>query len=304
MKTSYKILWIDDEPSSIDTDKEDVKEFLDSYGIRADINFVEALDDGSIKDRIEHSLKDPDLDMLMVDYHMDGLRGDELVKLIRETDHIYLPVIFYSSSPISELFDAVRESALDGVYIANRNFFINKVTDVIKSLLVKEQTTKQVRGLLMEGVSEVDSRFFDIFFKSWNKLDINGKIEFHKYAKEIVNERKKSMDKAVELFPDDIPTFESFIADNFSTTKYDTYTRWRFVKKILSMTNHDSLRLAVLNRFTSNDEVTNKPINILRNEYAHKTRKNLETLHSAELCVHIRKELSSQLANIDAIEAG
>lgn len=94
MKIAYNILWIDDEPSSIDTDQEDVKEFLEEVGIRPDINFVEAPADGSIKDRLEHHLKNPDLDLLMVDYHMNGLQGDQLVRLIRETDHIYLPVIF------------------------------------------------------------------------------------------------------------------------------------------------------------------------------------------------------------------
>lgn len=304
MKTSYKILWIDDEPQSIDTDKEEVEEFLESYGIRPDINFVEALDDGSIKERIEHSLRDPDLDILMVDYHMDGLSGDELVKLIRETDHIYLPVIFYSSSPVDELFDAVRNSALDGVYIANRTFFINKVREVITSLLVKEQTTKQVRGLLMEGVSEVDSRFFDIFGKVWKKLSSEDKEHFFSYATELSEERRKSFEKSINSFPQDLAAFEEYIMKYFPTTKYDTYTRWRLMTKLLTMTKQNVEHIELLKRFGDTADQGTKPINGLRNEYAHKTRKVLEQQHSPELCVHIRQELRAHIANIDSIEAG
>ena len=170
MKTAYKILWIDDEPDNTTQDRDDVEEFLEEFGIRADITFAEAPDDGSIRDRIQHDLANPDLDVLVVDYHMAGMSGDELIHLIRETDHVYLPVIFYSSSTTEEILDAVREKQLDGVYIANRRFLLEKFKDVVRSLLKKEQTSKQTRGLLMEGVSELDARLREIYDQSWEKL--------------------------------------------------------------------------------------------------------------------------------------
>ncbi|MCY4325971.1 MAG: response regulator, partial [Rhodobacteraceae bacterium] len=148
MKTSYNILWIDDEPNNTQPDQIDITEFLEEFGIYADIKLVEAPPDGSIHDRIKDNLSNPELDILIVDYHMNGLSGDELVHLIRNTDHVYLPVIFYSSSPEEEIFDAVCTKRLDGVYIANRRFLMDKFKDVVRSLLNKEQTTKQTRGLL------------------------------------------------------------------------------------------------------------------------------------------------------------
>lgn len=302
MKTSYQILWVDDEPSSTDVDRLEVEEFLDKYGIRADIDFVDAPDDGSIKEKIEHHLKNPDLDLLMVDFNMQGLRGDELIKLVRETEHVYLPVIFYSSSSVRELFDAVRSSELDGVYIANRDFFMVKVRDVIQSLLVKEQTSKQTRGLLMEGVSEVDAQFWEIFSKVWGNIDDQKRSELKSYLLSILKDRQKSTARSVAEFPEDVVKFSEHINEKFLSTSYDTYTRWRLTKKLLELVDHNDKNIQVLKKFATSDNGS-QPLNKLRNDYAHKTRKVLEDGHDAERCITIRRELREQLANIDAILA-
>lgn len=300
MKTAYNILWIDDDPKSTDTDQEDVKEFLEEVGIRADISFVEAPADGSIKDRLEHHLKDPDLDLLMVDYHMDGLQGDQLVRLIRETDHIYLPVIFYSSSSVSDLLDAVRAAELDGVYIANRTALIQKVRSVVGSLLVREQTVKQVRGLLMEGVSEIDTQFYEIFLKVWPKLNADQQSEVARYLKSIVDERVKSATKKADGLPLDAQGLGTHLTDKFLTAAYDTSTRWRLTCKILGILGHAEAHIAELKKFAE-AEGGETPLNSLRNDYAHKSRKLLSESHDINRCIKIRKSLRAQTANIDAI---
>ena len=299
MKTAYNIIWVDDDPASIETDQEDVRDFLEEFGIRADINYVEAPADGSIHEKLEHSLSDQELDLLLVDFHMEGLRGDQLVKLIRESDHVYLPVIFYSSSSVAELLTAVHDAALDGVYIANRDYLINKVKDVVRSLLAKEQTVKQVRGLLMEGVSEIDARFEEIFFKVWEDCSQDNKAEVYKYLLAIISDRVKQAAKREETFPDE-DQFGKHLRTEFLTSKFDTYTRWRLTKKLLELTDHAPADVARLKEFGMK-EGDAKPLNGLRNDYAHKTRKLLATDHSAERCIEIRRELRAQFANIDSI---
>ena len=275
MKTAYKILWIDDEPRSTDTDQEDVTEYLGELGIRAEINFVEAPEDGSIKERLDRHLKDRDLDLLMVDYNMPGLQGDELVRSIRESDHIYLPVIFYSSSAVGDLLDAVRQAEIDGVYVANRDALIVKFKSVVGSLLVREQTVKQVRGLLMEGVSEIDTQFCEIFNKVWPKLDNKQQADVAQYLKSIVDERVCSASKKSQDLPLDPEKFGEHLTKNFLTTAYDTYTRWRLTQKILSMSGHDEQRVMELKRFAKSGS-GEKSLNDLRNDYAHKSRKLLD----------------------------
>ncbi len=300
MKTAYNILWIDDEPKSTDTDQADVRDFLEESGIRADITFVEATEDGSIKERLEHHLKDPDLDLLMVDYNMVGLQGDQLVRLIRETDHIYLPVIFYSSSSVSDLHEAVRDAQLDGVYIANRTALIQKVKSVVGSLLNREQTVKQVRGLLMEGVSEIDTQFYEIYLKVWPKLTEDQQVDVAAYLKEIVDERAKAAKKKADAFPSDAESLGNHLSEKFLTAAYDTYTRWRLTRRILDITGHVEDYIAELKKFADieGDEI---PLNKLRNDYAHKSRKTLSENHNIERCIAIRRSLRAQAANIDAI---
>ncbi len=236
----------------------------------------------------------------MVDFNMVGLQGDQLVRLIRDTDHIYLPVIFYSSSTVETLLDAVRSAELDGVYIANRDFLINKVKDVIGSLLVKEQTVKQVRGLLMEGVSEVDAQFFEIFSKVWADIDEEKRKEIGAYLRDIVANRVKSAKSKLAKFPSDAENFNDHIRTKFLTAAYDTHTRWRVTMKILELVDHSTGDLAELKKFAKKPE-GEKSLNELRNDYAHKSRKLLADGHTVEHCVSIRKTLRAQFANIDAI---
>lgn len=303
MKTSYQILWIDDDPNSTLEDREDAEEFLEEFGIRADITFIEALDDGSIRERIQHDLKNPELDVLVVDYHMEGMSGDELVHLIRETDHVYLPVIFYSSSSVEEIFNAVREKKLDGVYIANRLLFIEKFKEVVRSLLTKEQTSKRTRGLLMEGVSEIDARFKEVFDQAWAKISPDQRTDLREYLSSIIAEKSTGAQRSFDRFPADIETFAAHMETEFVSKAYDTHTRWRVALKMLNMLEHDEDERAVLKEFIERPDQPDQSLNSIRNDYAHKTRTKIDAEHTKEKCVQIRRELRRQQANMDGIIA-
>lgn len=299
MKTNYNILWIEDEPENIEDDKESIREFLDTFGIDSIFDIVEAKSDGSIHDKIQQSLKNPDLDIIMVDFNMPGLKGDELIDMIRGTDHVFLPVIFYSSSTVEQLFAAVKDKSLDGVYISNRKRLADKAESVLRSFLAKEQTTKQARGLLMEGVSEVDANFKEIFSKIWSKSSDEIKHQIISYVHKIFSDRQSSHDDKMKKVPTDIKGFEQYIIDRFSTTEFDTYSRWRVIKKFSEQLGYDPQMTSILTAFAQkSSEAPLLPLNSLRNNYAHKTRLELEGQHSGELCIRIRKELKEQLLNV------
>ena len=92
MKLSYKILWVDDDRGCFDLHEAEIIKYLGSYGIYADITFIEDSNDGSTRLKLIPNLKNADLDLILVDFHMTDLQGDELIRLLRHTDHIYLPV--------------------------------------------------------------------------------------------------------------------------------------------------------------------------------------------------------------------
>ena len=324
MKISYKILWIDDELGSIKDDRRNVEDFLEEFGIHADISIItNSVDqsilkdfleefgihadisiitdsmDQSILDLVRKHIDNPELDILLVDYHMKGMDGDKLVSQIRNTDHVYLPVIFYSSSSIEVILKAAYDAQLDGVYITHRDHLTQKFENVARSLLNKEHTTKRTRGLLMEEVSEIDAKFKDVYEQAWGKLTEGNRDKLTNYLKEIVEKQAQYANNKSKEFPNDTTAFSSHMDKEFLSKSYDTYTRWRVVRKMLNYLEYDDLSSRnILKRFGPQEE--DSLLN-LRNIYAHNTRLKLEESHSDEKCVEIRRELRHQQSNIDRI---
>lgn len=296
MKISYKILWIDDQLDHIEEDRIGAEEFLEQFGIHADISTVTNPADQSIPDSVEKHIRNPELDLLLVDYHMDGMNGAELVDRIRNTDSVYLPVIFYSARDIEDILKAAYDAQLDGVYITHRNQLIGKFRKVVQSLLKKEHTTKRTRGLLMEEVSEIDARFKAIYESVWEKLSEDNRQKLIQYLKNIIADQAKNAEKKSEKFPADLESFSRHMDEKFLSPSYDTFTRWRIVCKMLEYMEYDSGNREILKEFK------NRLLD-LRNTYAHRTKQELQENHSEDQCVEIRREIRRQLDNVNHIIA-
>ena len=298
MKISYKILWIDDEPTYIEEDRKAIEDFLEKYGIRAEISTVTKLEAQSISGLVS----DPELDILLVDYHMKGMDGAELVGEIRNTHHVYLPVIFYSASNLEVILEAASKAQLDGVYLAQRDYLTQKFESVAESLLNKEHTTKRTRGLLMEEVSEIDARFKEIYERVWEKLIDEDRDILMKYLRKIIEGRAKDATKKPEKIPNNLIDFSRHMDDKFLSSFYDTNTRWRVVQKMLEFLRCDlGDSKIVLKEFILRED--GDSLNGLRNIYAHTTRQELQEGHSTEKCVNIRQEIHRQQDNISRIVA-
>jgi len=303
VKTEYLILWVDDEVDQVDV--RNVREFLDIYGVQADIRLIEPKEGDDMHSLVSPVINDPNLDLIIVDNKMfgnnGGMDGNQLIQQIRESDHVYLPVIFYSSGGIEPLMTAVQKQKLDGVYLTGRDQLVEKAKAVITSLLRKEQTVKQTRGLLMEGVSEIDAKFGKLFTLAWGKLAEDQKMLLMAYFHAKLKEDKARTDKQVDSFPSEIDAFWKEMSQNFVSQQYPTSTRWKVLKKALEYLGVDVDLKKVFAEFqTRQDGET--PIVTLRNHYGHKTRQQLMGDHTESKCIAIRRELRRQHGNLDAIE--
>ncbi len=297
MKTSYKILWIDDDPKLIIEQESEIGEFLEDYGIEPKISTIEQVDDdlNPIKDQIN----DVELDIIMIDYKMGETTGDRIIEQIR-TNNQYLPVIFYSSAvEIKKLFETVAKSQLDGVYIAPRSNLTAKAKSVIKSLIKKEQTTKRTRGLLLEGVSEIDARVSELIFDLWTRVSQQEKREVYESVNREGNRRQRS--RRQPSIPRSFEEFEGHISRNEHFEQpYTVYTRCLIALKLLEICEKPQCRIEILNKFIQG-EPGNKSLNKLRNDYAHKTRDQLAQCHSRQRCIDIRRKLREQFENIEKL---
>ena len=240
------------------------------------------------------------MEQLLLFGNEGGMDGNQLIQQIRDSDHVYLPVIFYSSGGIEPLMAAVQEQRLDGVYLTGRDQLFEKAKTVITSLLRKEQTIKQTRGLLMEGVSEIDAKFGTLFALIWTKLKEDQKTVVMNYFHEKIKKQKVEVDKKVNSFPLDVAAFWKEMSENFVSPAYLTSTRWKVLKKALDSLKVDDELRRIFSEFHSRQD-GETPIVTLRNLYGHKTRQQLTDNHTAAQCIAIRRELRRQQGNLDAI---
>ncbi|MBR1365040.1 response regulator [Bradyrhizobium ottawaense] len=303
MKTDYEIIWVDDELDSVADDITDTKEFFEKFGIEAHIKTYEGGGDSDVHKSIQADLANPELDLIVVDFKMDGMNGRQLIDAIRNSDHVFLPVIFYSSVGSEELHREAAAAALDGVYISSRDRVRTKLEEVVTSLLRKEQTTKRTRGLLMEGVSEIDANFGLLFDLLWSKLVDSDKDKVIAYFAEKLNERAAGASKAAKGIASEHAAFKLAMDQSFVSVAYDTSTRWKILKKMLQLAKHDKDAAKIFDRLFDHQGVPG-PLVPLRNNYGHRTRLELEKDHTEEKCIAIRRELRAQTGNLIQILKG
>ncbi|MBR0689424.1 response regulator [Bradyrhizobium manausense] len=294
MKTEYDIIWVDDDLETVADDINDTKEFFEKVGIEARIQTFEG-GRSDLHDLVKAGLANPELDLIVVDFMMDGMNGRQLIDAIRTSDHIFLPVVFYSSAGSERLHQEAAAAALDGVYISSRDRVRRKIEEVVTSLLRKEQTTKRTRGLLMEGVSEIDANFGQLFHGLWSKLPDGEKDNVVAYFNEKLGERVASAAKAQKDLPAEREAFMKSMENSFVSAAYDTSMRWKILKKMLTLAKrHDEDSSKVFFRLFDDP----KAIVQMRNNYGHRTRVELEKDHTEEKCIAIRRELRAQTANL------
>ena len=192
---------------------------------------------------------------------------------------------------------------MDGVYVANRQFFTHKVKDVIDSLIKKEQTPKRIRGLLMEAVSEIDARLCELIQKLWQDIDSESKEAIKNYLyKDIARKNAGKAKKLYNQFPSDLNEFEQIFNSKMLKYTHDTHTRCRLTLKLLGQRSQFEAERKILHKFidSTNSQVS---LNNLRNQYAHQSREELNEQINNVVCKRIREDIREQLENLDTLLA-
>src|ERR1700680_402607 len=126
MNLTFNVLWFDDTADfffSLDFDPFEGQ--VRSWGFEPSLELVTT--------PAEFIKKDPfnDYDLIVVDYNLGDNQphGETFIKRIR--DHrIYTEVIFYSAQPSTNLWTAISQAQLEGVYVANRQAILDKLSSV------------------------------------------------------------------------------------------------------------------------------------------------------------------------------
>ena len=227
MRLTFSVLWFDDTEDFFDSlDMHPLKETIRSWGFEPKLQFV--------SDPDEFISYEPykDYDLIIVDYNLEAFNehGQKFIKKIRSHD-VYTEIIFYSANPASELWDAVRELELEGVFVSNRGSILTKIERVGKQSVRKILDIENMRGIVMAEVGDIDFLLDSIIENGIETLDEAEKDNvfqgFHnRYSCQI--DRSSSILKGFK----DAPTVEGLLS-----LCSDSYKKWNVVRSIAKRSN-------------------------------------------------------------------
>jgi hypothetical protein len=112
------------------------------------------------------------LDLIVVDYDLgdDTDHGETFIRNVRD-NNVLTEVVFYSNNASKELWNAIAEKELEGVYIANRNAVLPRIERVARQSVQKILDLNNMRGMVMAEVGDIDLILDQVFAKGWPNLN-------------------------------------------------------------------------------------------------------------------------------------
>jgi CheY-like chemotaxis protein len=155
MKLDYNILWIDDTPNWVKSIEDPLKEHFDELGYRLKITLERS---GA---KIEEAIKNPELDLIIIDYLLPKVTGKDLIDTIRRK-HVLVEIVFYSQegNPKNKF-----ETPPDGVFFTSREDAEQRIIAVIDLTLKKSQDINNVRGLVIAETIDIEAKLGDVLVR-------------------------------------------------------------------------------------------------------------------------------------------
>lgn len=167
MKLIFSILWFDNSTEFIESlDCGPLEETIKSWGFTPNVMF-----ETDPKAFLAHS-PFRDLDLIVVDYDLgeDTEHGQNFIRNIRD-NNVLTEVVFYSNYGSKELWTAIAERELEGVYVANRNSVLPRIEKVARQSVQKILDLNNMRGMVMAEVGDIDRILDEVFAVGWPTLD-------------------------------------------------------------------------------------------------------------------------------------
>ena len=179
MKYDLRILWIEDSPDWREEQKEILIMHIEDFGLSCDIQCE--IYGKSVLDKLDRENEGFKLyDIFLIDYSLSGSTGDELISKFRELS-IDSDILFYSSDREKEIRSKVSDNLNDfeGVYIANRDNFMDKCVYLIKKNAKGLLSISNIRGFLMDQTSENDFIIKSYISDNYDELTEDEQNDIH-----------------------------------------------------------------------------------------------------------------------------
>jgi CheY-like chemotaxis protein len=286
MKLDYKILWLDDQIKDFIEDEiiQEIEEYLSKQGFRPEIITTSKSDD--FFEKLDNSY-----DLILTDYHLNDINGDEVIKKIRSQDYsVMTEILFYTAKADLKDTDKIsRVSFLETNTLLgdHRDEVLRATVNLIELTIKKFQSIVAMRGMIMHETSSLDVEMENILRKI---------LESSETPDDIIAVIKKKYKKSNEEFNENIDKVDDI--ESILRTIGASH-RWRAIVRNLS----DGEIKSVMADYE-------KEIILIRNKFAHaeliddgdrqyfRDRKNGLDFNE-DFCKKVREDLLKHKGNID-----
>jgi len=221
VRLCFSVLWFDDSESYFDSlDLEPLQQEILSWGFSPDIRTVTTPEEFYGYSPFES------FDLIVVDYNLEQHEdGQEFIAELRE-NAIYTEVIFYTVGNVSDLWDAIREKQLEGVFVSHRSGILVKIFTVGRQSIRKVLDLENMRGIVMAEVGELDHLLDEIITIGIASLpDKQRKSIFERFHKGAVKQNQDFRDRLCTFSKE--PETEKMLDLCDSDKRWQNYNRLR-----------------------------------------------------------------------------
>jgi hypothetical protein len=166
MNLTYSVLWFDNSRDFFDSlDCTSLEEEIKSWGFTPKIMFE--------TDPAAFMLHSPftKLDLIVVDYDLgeNEEHGETFIRNVRDNS-VLTEVVFYSNVASKQLWTAISDKELEGVYVANRGNVLARIERVAKQSVHKVLDLNNMRGMVMAEVGDIDHILDELLVVGWPLL--------------------------------------------------------------------------------------------------------------------------------------
>lgn len=171
MQIEYKVLWLDDQIDAFIEDEyvDEIKQYLEDEGFEA---IIETADNATaFFEKIDNSY-----DLILTDYHMEEMNGDEVVQKIRNDSKIFSEILFYTAKmDLKDICKIDRVSFLqtESQGDAHEKAVVKRIKFLIDLTIQKFHDIVVMRGMIMNETSDMDNQKLEMIKKYISKKEIS-----------------------------------------------------------------------------------------------------------------------------------
>lgn len=170
MRLEFRLLVVDDDPSSAQEAIGELSDFLEGRGFTLQTKVANDLSENGLRDLARSSGKDYNL--VMVDYNLGraDINGATAAARMRR-ELLFTDMVFYSSAPSVDLLAELARSHVAGVFVANRETLGETLRGLADTVIGKAVDLSHMRGITMAEVADMDVEMEEILERVFSSSD-------------------------------------------------------------------------------------------------------------------------------------